>query len=221
MAIAPANVGHFHALAGRWRAKWLPLDSVATRLAKCRPIGKPCNDNRTGGSRDNCASHAGRARTPEGGLCRGHARAAIGKERTAESRHRPAGRSCRGIRHGRQRRFRPSQPRADPADRHHALNLRAEIRACQPAALGEGERRRALFPLGLLGAQARVDFVPKGVVGIMAPWNFPVGMVMAPLAGVFAAGNRAMVKPSEFTPRVSDLLAQLVPSGSPKRSWQS
>ena len=74
-----------------------------------------------------------------------------------------------------------------------------------------GERRRALFPLGLLGAQARVDFVPKGVVGIMAPWNFPVGMVMAPLAGVFAAGNRAMVKPSEFTPRVSDLLAQLVP----------
>ena len=73
-----------------------------------------------------------------------------------------------------------------------------------------GERRRTLFPLGLLGGKARVDYLPKGVVGIMAPWNFPVGMVMAPLAGVFAAGNRAMVKPSEFTPRVSDLLADLV-----------
>lgn len=53
--------------------------------------------------------------------------------------------------------------------------------------------------------------MPKGVVGIMAPWNFPIGMVMAPLAGVFAAGNRAMVKPSEYTPRVSALLEDLVP----------
>lgn len=84
-----------------------------------------------------------------------------------------------------------------------------------------GERRRALFPLGLLGAQARVDFVPKGVVGIMAPWNFPVGMVMAPLAGVFAAGNRAMVKPSEFTRASRTCWLNSCPSGSPKRSWQS
>lgn len=74
-----------------------------------------------------------------------------------------------------------------------------------------GERRKALFPLGLLGASAKVEYQPKGVVGIIAPWNFPIGMVMTPLAGVFAAGNRAIAKPSEFTPAVADLFAKLVP----------
>ena len=73
------------------------------------------------------------------------------------------------------------------------------------------ERRRPLFPLGLLGGSARVSYQPKGVVGVIAPWNYPVGMVMVPLAGVLAAGNRAMLKPSEFTPRVSALFARLVP----------
>ncbi len=79
------------------------------------------------------------------------------------------------------------------------------------AAWSRGEKRSPMFPLGLLGAKAEVRFQPKGVVGVMAPWNFPVGMVMVPMAGILAAGNRAMVKPSEFTERVSDLLAELVP----------
>ncbi len=73
------------------------------------------------------------------------------------------------------------------------------------------ERRKSLFPLGFLGASSRVEYQPKGVVGIIAPWNFPIGMVMAPLAGVFAAGNRAMAKPSEFTPNIAALFARLVP----------
>ncbi len=73
-----------------------------------------------------------------------------------------------------------------------------------------GEGRATLFPLNLIGARSRVEYQPKGVIGIIAPWNFPIGMVMAPLAGVLAAGNRAMVKPSEFTPRVSALLAELI-----------
>ncbi len=73
-----------------------------------------------------------------------------------------------------------------------------------------GERRATLFPLGLIGGRSRIEYQPKGVIGIIAPWNFPIGMVMAPLAGVLAAGNRALIKPSEFTPRVSDLLADLI-----------
>jgi coniferyl-aldehyde dehydrogenase len=73
------------------------------------------------------------------------------------------------------------------------------------------ERRKTMFPLGLLGASARIDYQPKGVVGIIAPWNFPIGMVMGPLAGVLAAGNRAIAKPSEFTPRVAELFETLVP----------
>ena len=75
----------------------------------------------------------------------------------------------------------------------------------------KGDRRKTLFPLGLLGASSRVEYQPKGVVGIIAPWNFPISMVMTPLAGVFAAGNRAIAKPSEFTPAVAEMFATLVP----------
>ncbi len=73
------------------------------------------------------------------------------------------------------------------------------------------ERRKPMFPLGLLGAKARVEYQPKGVVGVIAPWNFPIGMVMVPLAGILAAGNRAMVKPSEFTPRTTAAFAETFP----------
>jgi coniferyl-aldehyde dehydrogenase len=68
------------------------------------------------------------------------------------------------------------------------------------------ERRKLDFPLGLLGAQARVEWQPKGVVGIIAPWNFPINLAFAPLAGALAAGNRAMIKPSEFTPATSQAM---------------
>ena len=72
------------------------------------------------------------------------------------------------------------------------------------------ERRPVMFPLGLMGARARVEYQPKGVVGVIAPWNFTVNLVMSPLAGIFAAGNRAMVKTSEFTPATSALFEEIV-----------
>jgi coniferyl-aldehyde dehydrogenase len=70
------------------------------------------------------------------------------------------------------------------------------------------ERRKLDFPLGLLGAKAMVEWQPKGVVGIISPWNFPVNLTFAPLANILAAGNRAMIKPSEFTPATSELMAK-------------
>ena len=75
----------------------------------------------------------------------------------------------------------------------------------------KGEKRKPTFPLGLLGSKAEIVYQPKGVVGVVAPWNFPVGMVMVPMAGILAAGNRAMIKPSEFTERVSALFEEVVP----------
>jgi len=51
---------------------------------------------------------------------------------------------------------------------------------------------------------------PLGVVGVISPWNFPINLAFGPLAGVFAAGNTALLKPSELTPRTSELLAELV-----------
>lgn len=71
--------------------------------------------------------------------------------------------------------------------------------------------KRATSPriLGLIGAKAQIRYTPKGVVGVISPWNFPIQLIFGPLAGILAAGNRAMIKPSEFTPRVSALLQNL------------
>ncbi len=61
-------------------------------------------------------------------------------------------------------------------------------------------------------ARARVIPQPVGLVGVVVPWNFPISMAFAPLTGIFAAGNRAMVKMSEN----SNALARLLISISPK-----
>jgi coniferyl-aldehyde dehydrogenase len=72
------------------------------------------------------------------------------------------------------------------------------------------KRRAGPFPLNLLGAKLWIEHQPLGVVGIIAPWNFPVQLTFSPLADVFAAGNRVMIKPSEFTPQTSALMAELM-----------
>lgn len=64
--------------------------------------------------------------------------------------------------------------------------------------------------LGLMGAKAEVRYQPKGVVGIISPWNFPVQLAFDAIASALAAGNRVMLKPSEFTPTTSALLAQTI-----------
>lgn len=61
------------------------------------------------------------------------------------------------------------------------------------------------------GVQAWIEQQPLGVVGIISPWNFPINLSFGPLAGVFASGNAAMLKPSELTPHTSELLATLIP----------
>lgn len=59
-------------------------------------------------------------------------------------------------------------------------------------------------------AKARVIFQPKGVIGIIAPWNYPVFLSFGPLTAALAAGNVAMIKMSEFTPYTTALLAELM-----------
>lgn len=59
-------------------------------------------------------------------------------------------------------------------------------------------------------AQAWVRHEPLGVIGIISPWNYPLLLAISPLTDALAAGNRAMLKPSELTPRFSELLARLV-----------
>jgi len=70
------------------------------------------------------------------------------------------------------------------------------------------KRKVTPAPLALFGARAEVRYQPKGVVGIISPWNFPVQLSFDAIAGAFAAGNRIMLKPSEFTPTTSKLMAR-------------
>jgi coniferyl-aldehyde dehydrogenase len=59
-------------------------------------------------------------------------------------------------------------------------------------------------------ATAKVLYQPLGVIGILSPWNYPAGLCLMPLATAIAAGNRAVVKPSEFTPKTSALMAAML-----------
>jgi len=70
------------------------------------------------------------------------------------------------------------------------------------------ERREV--PLHFLPGRAWVESQPLGVVGIISPWNYPLSLALVPLATAIAAGNRVMVKPSEYTPETSALMTELL-----------
>ena len=65
-------------------------------------------------------------------------------------------------------------------------------------------------PFTMLGTQSSIRYEPKGVVLIIAPWNYPFSLALGPLVSALAAGNTAIVKPSEMTANVSALLRDMV-----------
>ena len=69
--------------------------------------------------------------------------------------------------------------------------------------------RRVPTALPFLPGRNRLAPQPLGVVGIVSPWNYPIQLTLCPLAAALAAGDRALIKPSELTPRTSALLAEL------------
>lgn len=74
----------------------------------------------------------------------------------------------------------------------------------------EVESREAPAPFEQVGARAEVHYQPKGVIGIIGPWNYPVHLTLVPLTNVLAAGNRALIKPSELTPATSTVMAEAI-----------
>jgi len=72
-------------------------------------------------------------------------------------------------------------------------------------------QRRAVDLLLFPGARNRVLPQPLGVVGVIVPWNFPINLMFLPLASIFAAGNRAMVKLSENSRHLAALLIERLP----------
>lgn len=64
--------------------------------------------------------------------------------------------------------------------------------------------------LALLTTRSKVHFEPKGTVLIISPWNYPFNLTVSPLVSAIAAGNTAMIKPSELSPLTSQLLGEMV-----------
>ena len=73
------------------------------------------------------------------------------------------------------------------------------------------KRRKQSVPLVQRPASAWIQYEPLGTVLIISPWNFPLYTALGPLVAAIAAGNCAVIKPSEFAPATSRLLARLVP----------
>lgn len=65
-------------------------------------------------------------------------------------------------------------------------------------------------------ASAKVLYQPLGVIGIMAPWNYPLTLTLVPLIEALAAGNRVIIKPAELTPRTAELLKELIGATFPE-----
>lgn len=65
-------------------------------------------------------------------------------------------------------------------------------------------------PLALLGSSSWIRYEPKGVCLIISPWNYPLQLALGPLISAIAAGNTAIVKPSESTPHTSALMKKII-----------
>jgi acyl-CoA reductase-like NAD-dependent aldehyde dehydrogenase len=106
------------------------------------------------------------------------------------------------------------------ADFHHRAAQETELAEVFPSvegidhALRHGKRwmrvKRRATGLWFKPASSRVMPQPLGVVGIVVPWNYPLYLAVGPMTAALAAGNRVMVKQSEFTPRFAELFAALV-----------
>ena len=75
--------------------------------------------------------------------------------------------------------------------------------------------RRAATPLFLKPASSRIEFEPWGAVLIIAPWNYPFQLALAPVISALAAGNTVLLKPSELTPHTTTVIESIVAAAFP------
>ena len=90
------------------------------------------------------------------------------------------------------------------------IPLLSEIRHCQKHLKGWMRPKKVSVDWTFKPARAKVIYQPLGVIGIMGAWNYPISLVLTPLANALAAGNCAMIKPSELAPATSKLIANLI-----------
>ena len=79
------------------------------------------------------------------------------------------------------------------------------------------KRKKAKTPLLLLGKKSFIEYMPRGVVLVISPWNYPLQLAMVPMVSALAAGNTVILKPSEVTPLVGKCIEDLfIKAGFPE-----
>ncbi len=72
------------------------------------------------------------------------------------------------------------------------------------------QEKSVTAPLTLIGSKSKIIYQPKGIVLIIAPWNYPFQLAIGPLVSAIAAGNGAVIKPSELSPNTSKVIAGII-----------
>ncbi|HEY3806956.1 MAG TPA: aldehyde dehydrogenase family protein [Kofleriaceae bacterium] len=103
--------------------------------------------------------------------------------------------------------FRKSPTEVDITETYAAL---VEIKDAIHNVAGWMRPRRVPTPMSLAGTKSEIHYEPRGVTLIIGPWNYPFQLCIAPLVAAVAAGNCAIVKPSEMTPHTSHVLADVI-----------
>lgn len=99
---------------------------------------------------------------------------------------------------------------AAEADLAEIMPVLGEIRHAIKHLKAWMQPRKVTPTLMMLGTSAAIRYEPRGVCLIVAPWNYPVQLMLGPLVSAIAAGNSAMLKPSELTPACAAILARIV-----------
>lgn len=107
------------------------------------------------------------------------------------------------------------KPRAE-VEATEILPVLMELEHVRKHLKGWMKPRKVATPLLLTGTSSHLRYEPRGVVLVMAPWNYPFNLLVSPLVGAVAAGNTVMCKPSEKTPHTSAFLAALVRDAFPE-----
>lgn len=103
--------------------------------------------------------------------------------------------------------FQKNPTEVDALEIFHVLS---EIRECLTHLDDWAAPKKVDATLAMLGSRSHIRYEPRGICLIIAPWNYPFSLAIGPLVSAIAAGNAAVVKPSELTPNVSRLIKKMV-----------
>lgn len=85
-----------------------------------------------------------------------------------------------------------------------------ELRHAKRHLRGWMKPKKVDTPISMFGSRSEVRYEPKGTCLVISPWNYPFNLCLIPVVSAIAAGNTAMIKPSEFTPNTSRIVRELV-----------